>query len=64
MFNLNDLINRFWVDGDKPIYINTSDGTSLNYDEDVFPDDPADVIYKTVERIIVYDNCVVIHLED
>lgn len=62
MINLNDLMDIFWLDGDKPIQIITNDGTTLDYDEDVFPDEPADVIYKTVNRITVYDSCVVINL--
>lgn len=64
MINLNDLINILWVDGDKPIKVNTGDGTSYDYDTEVFPDDPKDLRFKTVESITVYDGLIVIDLED
>lgn len=64
MINLNDLINILWIDGDKPISVNTSDGTPYDYDTEVFPNDPKDLRFKTVESITVYDSCVVIHLEE
>lgn len=64
MIKLNDFIDMLWIDGDKPIQIITGDCTTLDYDEDVYPDDTLDVRFKTVESITVYDSCIVINLED
>lgn len=58
MIELGDIIDLIWVAGDKPIYIITYDGETLEYGED----DIADELESNVDEISIYDSCVEINL--
>ena len=60
MVELSDIIDLIWVQGDKPIYINTVDGEHLEYGDD----DILDELESTVTDINIYESHVEIELGD
>ena len=58
MIELGELIDMIWVDGDKPIYINTVAGECLEY----YEDDISDELESTVTDINIFDSRVEIEL--
>ena len=60
MVELGDIIDLIYVYGDKPIYIITYDGETLEYGED----DIADELESTVNEIAISNSHVEISLGD
>ncbi len=58
MIELGDIIDLIWVDGDKPIYIITEKGETLEYGDS----DITDELENTVLEINIYDGSVEIEL--